>query len=748
MPLFSRRSFLNAGLTSAVMPFSVLKARSVVDSAREDLPLSQTSGQAEMLPSVPTLVDLASDRLVHHARDLFNPPLAQNSWGIMQAVKSVSAITTISFPPYSCCGGFHLGSGSLVTCETFLDGRILNGYPEGATVAYTWYPHQIVREAQVKGLQFRTQTFLPWEERAVAELIEMTNRSGERRNIMLGFDMRAGITVSRGKPWFSSPPPEADNNLETDEQRGCIVFEAQHSRAVSVQGLLPRAQRMEGGRMLIYEFDLEPGDVRVFHYLNVIGGDTETVLDSYDRLQADFEGLRKRSEQEYASLVRAAFMPGNSRFSGHLPQLVTRDESLWKLYYVGFTNLLTMRRVSPNSVYGPTYLVIPPLAPTASYIWDTMLTSLSLALLDPQVLRSMIEVWFTQDMYKHHATDYLTGQGVGNWYAANQMSLIRCAHDYLRVTGDFKWLDKTLENKSVLQHLIDHALYWKTLAKSGDGLADYGGLQNLLEVVSTWLHEVAAMNAGNVYGMRLVATLLETRGEMAQAAQLRNEATQLAGRINRLLYVKGKGWWRCRQPDGSYNEVRHCYDFLTVLDTMFEDLSAAQKQEMSHFFWTHLYSSLWMHALSPDDPDATWSQRADHSWVGAYPAWPPMTAKGLYKLDSSSRVASWVKGLAKSANQGPFGQGHIVETFFPPEEGGAMKAPLGQPYFNNWAEIAGGSFLDLIIDSIFGVNLTLYEGMQVGSRLADFDPHAKLVNLHYQGKEYIITSTSKMVQTS
>ena len=52
-----------------------------------------------------------------------------------------------------------------------------------------------------------------------------------------------------------------------------------------------------------------------------------------------------------------------------------------------------------------------------------------------------------------------------------------------------------------------------------------------------------------------------------------------------------------------------------------------------------------------------------------------MTAKGLYKVDPSARVAEWVKGLARSGNQGPYAQAHIVENVFPPENGGAMKSP-------------------------------------------------------------------------
>jgi hypothetical protein len=678
---------------------------------------------------------------VHHFRDYFNPPAAHNEYGYLQAAKSLAGITAIAFPPFGCCGvpQIPFSPGNLVTCELFLNDRILSYYAEGATIAYTWYPHRIVREATVQGLQFITHTFLPAQQRAVGQWITVKNLGRESRTITLGFDLRAGVTAQRDKPWFNNTPAEADNRLTQDEARGCVIFEAQHSAAVSVQGVSPRPNRIEQRRMLVHEVTLSPGETRAFHYLNLIGDQAETALAAYDRLQADFDRLRKENEEVFAGTVRAAFTPGNSEFSGHLPQLITSDAALWKLYYAGFTNLLINRRVTPDSVYGATYLTIPRFTPTLSFIWDAMLTSLSLSLLDPQALRQLIENWLVQDMHAHLATDYLTGKGVGPWYAVNDMGILRCSHDYLRVTGNFAWLDKRIEGRSILDHLVEHALYWKKLDKFGHGLADYGNLDDLLEVVSTWIHEVPAMNAGNVYGMRFVATLLERRGDSTRAAELRAEATELAARINRLLYVDGKGWWRAGQPDGSFNEVRHCYDLLTILDTMFDDLTAKQKKEMSDFFWRELHSPTWMHALSPGDVDATWNVRADHSWLGAYTAWPSMTAKGLYKIEPSARVAAWVRGLAKTANQGPYGQAHIVESVFPPENGGAFKCPLDQPYGNDWVEVSGGSYMDLVIDSIFGADLTLDDGLRVNSRLGDFDPAAKLLNLNYQGKSYTIT---------
>jgi hypothetical protein len=257
--------------------------------------------------------------------------------------------------------------------------------------------------------------------------------------------------------------------------------------------------------------------------------------------------------------------------------------------------------------------------------------------------------------------------------------------------------------------------------------------------VSTYLHEVAGMNAGNVFGMRFVAALLERRGDSSRAAQLRSEAKALAECINRRLYLQGKGWSRCEQPDGTFYEVRHCYDLLAVLNNKSDDLSDPQKEQMIHFSWSELHGPLWMHALPPHDVDATWNIRPDHSWLGAYAAWPPMTAKGLYKIDRSGRVAKRVGGLAKTGNQGPYGQAHFVESVWPPEHGGAYKCPEDAPYLTDWCCISAGSFVDLLIDSVFGADLTLYDGIEIRSRVADFDSQAQLVNLNYQGTSYLVT---------
>lgn len=733
---FDRRTFLKLGAAGAAL------------TAVRPTIAAETVTKTK-LSSPPSLNDLASDRLTYRFRDLFQCPAVMNQFGYAQVTKSVSAMTALSFPPYACCGipETAWSPGFLITCELFLNGRFLAiAEPPDGNVTYQWFPHCVVRRQTAEQLQFTTKLFLPSKQRAAMQSITVKNLGHSRRKFSLGFDLRGAVS-KKTKAWFTNSPGEPDNKLSWHADRGCLLFESQHTEIAAAQGFRPAPNRMENQRMLVFEMELGPGEQKQLQFAAAIGDNGQQALDLHDQLQSKFAELDKANETEFTSLIKSAFTPGNSDFSGHLPRLITNNESLLKLYNNGFSNLLFARRLSWNSVYGPTYLTLSGhVLPTLNFPWDTSLASLSLALLDPVPLRNLVEVWCKAGMHDHLATDYISGEAVGPWYAVNDTAIVRCAWRYVCVTGDFASLDKRVGDRTVLEHLEDHALYWKKLNHFGNGLGDYGTIENLLEVVSTYLHEVAGMNANNVHSMRAVAAMHERRGNNTRANELRSEAKALAERINRLLYVKGKGYWRCGQPDGSFNEVRHCYDFLAVLDNMAEDLSPTQKQEMAEFFWRELRSEKWMRALSQSDVDTTWNIRPDHSCLGAYSAWPPMSAKGLYKIDSPAKIAPWLKEVAKAGNQGPIGQGHLVEEVWPPANGGAFKASNDAPYIEDWCCLAAGAFSELVIDSIFGAELTMSDGIKVHSRLAEFDTNARLEDLPYQGALYTITKDGAQKQ--
>ena len=100
----------------------------------------------------------------------------------------------------------------------------------------------------------------------------------------------------------------------------------------------------------------------------------------------------------------------------------------------------------------------------------------------------------------------------------------------------------------------------------------------------------------------------------------------------------------------------------------------------------------------------------------------------------------------QQGNQGPIGQAHLVESAFPLEHGAAYKCPTDAPYLNDWCCIGGGAFVDLVIDSIFGADLTLSDVIKVRSCVGDFAPNGRLDNLRYQGKQFVITAARAAVQ--
>ena len=207
----------------------------------------------------------------------------------------------------------------------------------------------------------------------------------------------------------------------------------------------------------------------------------------------------------------------------------------------------------------------------------------------------------------------------------------------------------------------------------------------------------------------------------------------------RPLYVKGKGYWRARHPDGEEYEVRHCYDLLTVLNTIPDDLSEQQKSEMVRFFERELQTATWMRALSPADENVLFDVRPDHQWTGAYPAWPSETARGLYRIGEADLAYDWLKGMARSANQGPFAQAHFADGVIDLEEGGARKAPSETPYITDWACSSNGSWVTVILEGIFGLRATLTDGLVATPQFASFDPNATLRNVAYQGRLYTVT---------
>ncbi|SDZ21890.1 hypothetical protein SAMN05428934_1197 [Tessaracoccus flavus] len=134
------------------------------------------------------------------------------------------------------------------------------------------------------------------------------------------------------------------------------------------------------------------------------------------------------------------------------------------------------------------------------------------------------------------------------------------------------------------------------------------------------------------------------------------------------------------------------------------------------------------------------ASRASVFALPAYPAWPADSARAAIQLGGADVVAEWLPGLARSTNQGPPGQAHMVEEAVPLVDGGSRKAPPGWPYINDWACSSAGAWCELVIESVFGVRMHPDGGVTAEPVLEHFDPDARLVGLRVAGVTYDVAA--------
>lgn len=713
----------------------------------------------------PSLAQIRSVPLVHGPREVFAPPMASNQWGEVQAWRGPSAYRLFTSPPYAVCEGVH---AEIYVKEGASDDVYALGEVEAPTT-YIWGLDRVERSLAYRGLEYRSDLVLPPGRDALLLRLRVRNLGPERRSdVRLFLRLLVGVErLATWATWHTVALPPA--RVEADRERhafvcsgegGAWAVQGSNQPSASYRASVSFAEWLGDANLdgivgntvrspacyagFEYPLDLGPGEEWELRFVHALAGSRAEALALYDAMQADFAGQLAAAEAHWAAELAAAFRPGNDRFSGHLPTLEGVPEEIERLYLTGLANLLFARRTGPRTPLGTVYKTISPRSGTTCWLWDTQQASGALALLDPAVLRRLAEWWMAQDVHRYVGTDYLAEEPRGPAYSVNDYAMATMIHEYVRWTGHRAWLEHEVAGRPVREHLRRYATHWRDLRRWPNSLlADYGEAHNLLECVRTYTHGVAAFNAANVWMNELVAAVDEARGEAALAAQHRAEADALFAAVQELY--DPRGWWRARQPDGRDVPVKTCYDFGVVMHTLYDRLAPAQRAAMIAFFTRDLMTPTWMRALAADDPAAALSRRVDHTHTGAYASWPANGLLALARAGEHERAFRWAEGLGRTARQGPFGQGHFHggEGSLM-EAGGARKAPDDPPHYEEWLEVAGGMYVQAVIEALFGVRPAFLGGVQVepGGRppIAAYAPAAALRGLPCQGREYEVTA--------
>lgn len=725
--MLNRREFL--AVAAALSAAAPLARAAVAPQSR-----AQTATKNNPADSAIPRLDALAGRWWKTAQ-LRNFPAVNSCLGGCQATADVLAVTAATLPPYA--QGFT--SGALT----------INGKAVAAD-SMRWLPHEMRRRGVSGPIAVETRVCMPFDAPGVFTQIILTNPGSRSAGIDLAMEL-IGACSEHTNGWnWNIPRPETLAQFQAHLLPGgngvlirdsktpartvftiAVAIAGRHKTQSPLHIAATGSHGTASGHITI-----APGKSVVINLVMAIGSWEPELIAQAQSWSKDFDASFAEVKTRWQQLFDAAFTPGNSIFSGRLPVLTTPDRKIRRIYYISVLSLLANLRTKMPIAHRA-YITGSPLnAASVMYFWDTFTWATLHALLDPAEMKNMIRRWLKLDIHSCYAQDMLTGGGVGPWYSFNDYVVFYQISTYLRVTGDFNFLEERVGPRRVMEHLEQFATWWKKLVKPHSPLADYGAAYNLLECVPTYTHVVASLNAANIWMMREMADLWEIKGKHGRARALRAQANKLLPEVLQ-LYVPGKGYFNTRQPNGRLTAVRHCVDFFTVSECLHHDLPATMKNQMAGFVNSQLLTEHWMRALSLKDPAAKDSNRPDHGPMGAYDAWPPFTMEAMCRLGHWRDAVDFLRRCEPTTHEGPYGQSHELLTRR--RDSPVRKAARGGQMYNC---TAGTAFAEILIRNFFGFRPNWSGQAEL------FDPQrprgflGRLSGIRCAGKLLAITSTA------
>jgi len=634
-------------------------------------------------------------------------PSIRNFHGQALLNRDMTSISWFVSAPFS--GGYHTGTL-----------RINGKTPKVST--WRRQPYQALRKGSSDNLEILSSTRMLFEKDAVMWEVDITNRDTVSTEVSIELDLIGFISKYGGdwQWWYPYPSMSGtvtNRNEEVEnirEHLGEQVFEKEgmawelvngkpalqkvmmrwpsdaeimnskkfnssvdnnavyiydtESEAITSFSVVTVPDRLDArncGGTASWQYKMQPGETRTIRYLMSYGDNLETIRQNVTDWSAGFDTLFSGIKDSWEEKWNEIFRPGNSLISGCFPILETDDTVARKVYY---TSPLTMLYLINTNLPQHSKVFLtggPRWGASITFFWDITLWSTLWAVVDPVMMKEHISSWILIDPSKYYGKDNFGGKGVGNGYSANYWALFQLIRDYISVSGDYDFLDETVGEKTVLQHLDDYAINWKKISLYGSEgctddiyrLADFGDDEwNLLECVPTYKHIVPSFNIGYAWMMRETAKLHQHRGEHEKADSLNTMASDMIGRI--LQLYAGDGVWNSLYPGNKMIEVRHCLDFAFFGKYIPDDIPADIKSEMLRFLDEELMTDHWMRAQSLKDLAADKSDRADHGPFGAFDGWPVDIMDALTQMGFPQQALDFYHAVEPVTYEGIWAQAH------------------------------------------------------------------------------------------
>ncbi len=657
--------------------------------------------------------------ITHEPLEEWSRPGLTNFLGSVQIPADPTSLRHVMFPPVS--------GAEESTAYLTINGQLVVASRTPTTVH--WTPWSVHRECSIDGWQIRSRTCMASGKPALVQVTTLTNTTGDTRELDLRFRL-SGRCVNRGKePWFWGVPRVGLTVSDIHGHSGLNPFmapidthglcfrerpvpEAEPGSTLSFAGQAHNAQVLSPApdqwhnQDAVYSRTLSPGESFSFTFVLAMEP-TPSAVPTALKLLENPDTAFAETEAEWRRLWESAFSSGGG-LGGQLADLEVPEE-IAPVAVSAILCALCSRRTFPDAAASPAYNIsFPRRVEACFYPNDWGLAGELMAELDPEVTWTQLSMALAGDIRRNNQVNLLSGNGgdADGTPWPYTIDIYNCFYVgwHLWQQGGARPEELTeriirLPDRSVplLEALEDLAFDWRNRKVDAFGLADYGPKEELLECVSTYEHVVAGLNAGAAWMLFRMAEIYQALGRGDDAARVQEEGQSIVDAILRHLYVQGRGYFRSLDPEGNGREVRTCWDFGMVGFCIGDKLPKIVQKEMTAFFQRELQTPGWLRALSPLDADAATSGfRADHQYNGAYGAWPAQCALSLLQFGETDLVKDWLKGIARTARQGPFAQAHYDEGVWPETCEGATKVTDEAPQFTHWCNLSGGLFWAVI----------------------------------------------------
>lgn len=678
---------------------------------------------------IPSLDQLSGEW--QNTSEAYNQPSVEGFHGGVQTTQNIFAFSQGTFPPLS------QGGESAILA---VDGAKVNADEARC------YPYQVVRTSSIDKIKLTSTLRMGFEQNLVLLQLDVTNLGNATVQRTFSIDLNSAWRLEPGTwPWQTPRPTDSNSSafsLSAIDNTTLLTIDSQSeaSSAISWSFGNKTIRVTQAKSNISFTPAIDAKGAFTLYMAVAVGNASTTDTVKYAKSAvSNFDSVWDETLTSWSERYQSVFTPNNTLFSGSLPVLATEDNDISALWYQSAISILSTMRT--NLAFPRVYATVGPNeGTTVVYAWDTSLWAGLLVLLDPDFLKEYVSLFLKQGVYNGYAVDYVSEKLVGPWYSANDLAIFTTMLRYVNMTGDYAYLSAPAGNGSTnLRELEARVSHWLDLRNERYGLADYGGLSNLLEEVVTYTNMVPSLNAANVWMMDQYSALLTTLNTNATgAAMYHTMAANLSNAILSSYAGPGTGYWLTTYPNGNHQAVKHIYDFDTISLYFNSYLNTSIKQDMLSFVHNDLYTGYWMRALSLSDLAANVSMRPDHGSNGAYTSWPALAAAGVSQLGDHTRMMTYLRSFASVLSEGTWAQCYqLIDPLGPKAasaaEAAALKASQSQPvdysgsYFGpstgtgpqglrNRARISlpdqgetynennGASFGDVILSYVFGWN--------------------------------------------